>query len=220
MAVDACISYPELYPSVLLAQAILESGNGNSSLAKHGNNHFGIKKGVGWTGDIIEMPTKEFLNGKWVTVNAPFRKYETVTESFKDRNAFLKRNPRYTKHGVFTVVSAEAQCQALLRAGYATDPAYADKLIALVDRYDLRRFDADLERAIEHIREVTPGPPDPIPTVIVPMNERVPMKPLPETNIDSTVTVAPSLDWVPETPQAPEPKRTLLQRLLDFIRGI
>lgn len=237
MAVRACLDYEELYPSVLLAQAILESANGNSALAVHGRNHFGIKKGVGWTGEIVEMNTKEFIGGKWVTVKAPFRKYETVTDSFKDRNAFLKRNPRYTKHGVFAPrISVSGQCQqlhktlcdctvegeaeALLRAGYATDPGYADKLISLIDRYNLRRFDADLDRMFKHMNEETPGPPLQIPTVVVPMNERLPLKPLPETNPDSTVPVAPPLDWVPETPKASEPKRTLLQRLIDFLRGI
>lgn len=213
MAVEACREYPELYPSVLMAQAILESANGNSALVKRANNHFGIKKGVGWKGDVAEFNTREFQGGKWVTVKAPFRSYATVTDSFRDRNRFLARNPRYTNNGVFSAASPEQQCKALLRAGYATDPEYANKLIALIDRHNLRRFDLELERHIRAEAEPKAKPEPPPPPAPAPEIPEVfaPYKP--------PVTKPRPVD-VPKIP-IPEPppvKRSWLDRLIAIIR--
>lgn len=211
MAVEACKEYPELYPSVLLAQAILESANGNSALAKRANNHFGIKEGVGWNGEVVEFNTREYKGGQWVTVKAPFRSYTTVTDSFRDRNRFLARNPRYTNNGVFSAASPEQQCKALLRAGYATDPEYADKLIALIDRHNLKRFDQELEKQIRAEAEPKAKPEPPVePNPEIP-EVFVPYKP--------PVTKPRPVD-VPKIP-IPEPpprKRSWIDRLINWIR--
>lgn len=210
MAVEACLEYPELYPSVLLAQAVLESANGNSALAKRANNHFGIKKGVGWNGDVLDFNTREYQGGQWVTVKAPFRKYATVTDSFRDRNRFLARNPRYTNNGVFSAADQVQQCKALLRAGYATDPEYATKLIALIDRYDLRRFDADLERKLQpQAKPQAPSEPPRTPAPEIP-EILIPFRP---------VHVRPRPVDVPKIPipKPPPVKRSWVDRLISWI---
>lgn len=130
-----------LFPSVMIAQGVLESRNGLSTLSKAHHNHFGIKKGIGWTGEVALMPTWEVVNGKKVDIHAPFRKYPSLIEGFKDRVKFLQVNPRYTKYGVFSAKTPQAQCDALLMAGYATDPGYASLLKSIIAKYDLEKFD-------------------------------------------------------------------------------
>ncbi len=130
-----------LFPSVFMAQAILESGNGQSPLAKKYNNHFGIKASRDWKGKVIDMRTREVFNGKDVYIKDGFRWYDNEIDSFKDRVAFLKVNSRYTQHGVFTAKTPEAQARALQRAGYATDPDYAKTLIWLIKTYNLKELD-------------------------------------------------------------------------------
>ncbi|HEX8703970.1 MAG TPA: glucosaminidase domain-containing protein, partial [Myxococcaceae bacterium] len=124
--------------SVTLAQAALESGWGKSGLATKGNNFFGIK-GEGPAGHVL-MPTKEFLNGKWVTVNAKFRKYDSPQGSFADHGKFLRENKRYANAFKHTDNAAQF-AREIHKAGYATDPAYSDKLISMIRQYGLERFD-------------------------------------------------------------------------------
>ena len=130
-----------LFPSVFIAQAILESGNGNSSLTKQANNFFGIKADSSWLGNYVIKPTKEFINGVEVIINAKFRAYNTAFDSFADRVNFLKRNSRYSKAGVFIAATPEQQAQALQKAGYATDPEYSNLLIKLINQNNLKQFD-------------------------------------------------------------------------------
>lgn len=137
----ACRDFPGLFPSVLLAQGILESGNGNSSLAAKHNNHFGIKRGVGWTGKVVSLNTKEVFDGRTVTIKDGFRVYDSAEQGFRDRNTFLKMNPRYQKAGVFDAPTPEEQAKRLKAAGYATDPHYAEKLIAIITSNHLHQFD-------------------------------------------------------------------------------
>ena len=106
-----------LFPSLFMAQAILESGNGQSSLAKKYNNHFGIKASKGWKGKVVDMKTREVFNGNEVFIKDGFRWYTNPLDSFKDRVDFLKKNLRYAKYGVFTAKSPEEQADALQRAG-------------------------------------------------------------------------------------------------------
>jgi len=120
-----------LFPSTMIAQAIIESGNGNSLLAKRYNNHFGIKADRSWKGKVVSMTTREVFNGYDVYIKDGFRAYDTLEEGFRDRNEFLKRNPRYAKNGVFSAKTPEEQAVAFQRAGYATDPNYA-KIISQV----------------------------------------------------------------------------------------
>lgn len=139
-AVEACRG-KGLFPSVMIAQGILESGNGNSGLAKSYNNHFGIKAGVDWTGKVANLNTKEVIDGDVVPEHAFFRVYDSIEAGFKDRNAFLKKNPRYTKAGVFSAKTPDEQIYSLAKAGYATDPDYARKLKSIIRANNLTRFD-------------------------------------------------------------------------------
>lgn len=127
--------------SVTVAQAILESDWGRSRLARQANNLFGIKalNGPGPAGSQT-FPTWEYLDGEDVVVNQPFRAYFTLEESVDDHGNFFVRNRRYAP--AFAVANdARAFARAIHEAGYATDPSYSAKLIRLMDRYDLYRFD-------------------------------------------------------------------------------
>ena len=125
--------------SITIAQAALESAWGESGLAKSGNNLFGIKADSLWRGQTLEMNTKEFIKGQWVVVPALWRKYPSWQASMEDHAAFLRRNPRYK--ACFLCNTAPAFANALVQAGYATDPEYANKLIALMDKHQLQSLD-------------------------------------------------------------------------------
>lgn len=134
----------KIYPSVTLAQAILESGWGKSGLTKKANNLFGIKSSSAWKGESINMKTAEYTksNSKYY-INADFRKYPTLADSIIDHAKFLNENSRYAKHRVFTAENSSKQAFALQRAGYATSPIYAVQLISLIEKYDLDRYDTN-----------------------------------------------------------------------------
>ena len=121
--VRACMGTGML-PEAVLCQSASESGWGSSLLASKYNNYFGIKAGTSWKGDYVLLPTKEFVNGKYITINQKFRRYSSFTASVKDYISFLKDNPRYKN--VFTQTSVLGQLQALKNAGYATEPNYAN----------------------------------------------------------------------------------------------
>ena len=115
-------------------QAAHESGWGTSGLTVKANNLFGFKTGSAWLRDkkpIIEMPTGEFQGGKWITIQAPFRRYNSYEESYRDW-ARLMQTSRY-KHAFAAAKRGDLKefAEALYKAGYATDPRYAGKLIAL-----------------------------------------------------------------------------------------
>jgi len=139
-AVDS-VAGTGLFPSVILAQAIIESGNGASALASRFNNHFGIKATKSWKGKVVEMNTREVIGGISQMMKQPFRVYDSATDSFRDRNKFLRQNPRYGKNGVFAAKTPEDQAIALQKAGYATDPLYARTLIKIINQFDLKKFD-------------------------------------------------------------------------------
>lgn len=130
-----------LFPSLFMAQAILESGNGQSTLAKEFNNHFGIKASKDWNGKVIDMNTKEVYNGNEVYIKDGFRWYNSAFDSFKDRVKFLQDNPRYTSNGVFSAKTPEQQADALQKAGYATSPTYANTLKWIINHYNLKSLD-------------------------------------------------------------------------------
>ena len=97
-------------------------------MTRTANNYFGIKCN-GWTGKTYNINTGEYTpSGEAYTENACFRAYDTVEDSMKDYVKFLQTNPRYEKAGVFAADSVKTQAEALKRAGYATDPAYASKI--------------------------------------------------------------------------------------------
>ena len=125
--------------SITIAQAALESAWGESGLTKAGNNLFGLKADSLWRGQTLTMNTREFIKGQWVVVPALWRKYPSWHASMEDHAAFLRRNPRYK--ACFLCTTASAFAKALLQAGYATDPEYANKLIALMDKHQLQALD-------------------------------------------------------------------------------
>jgi hypothetical protein len=128
--------------SVTVAQAILESDWGRSRLARMGNNLFGIKAlgSVSGPAGVVTLATWEHLASGDVIVQAPFKAYYTLEQSIDDHGRFFTRNRRYAA-ALAVAGDARAFARAIQDAGYATDPSYADKLIGLMDRYDLNRFD-------------------------------------------------------------------------------
>ncbi|MEJ1242228.1 glucosaminidase domain-containing protein [Chryseolinea sp. T2] len=137
------------FPSVMMAQALLESSSkegipGASLLASKYNNHFGIKARINWKGRKVALSTEEFMNGAMIAVKAWFRVYENAYQSFADRLQVILRNPRYRNGGVFKASSANEQAQAIQRSGYATDPNYAAKLIAIIRKHKLEDLDKDV----------------------------------------------------------------------------
>jgi flagellum-specific peptidoglycan hydrolase FlgJ len=127
--------------SVTIAQAILESYWGSSRLAREGNNYFGIKAQTrtGSAGSI-RFDVWEVIGGRNVMQSQAFRAYKTIAESFVDHGLFLVENSRYAA-AMAVKTDARQFAREINRAGYATDPAYASKLIGLMDRYDLYRYD-------------------------------------------------------------------------------
>lgn len=122
--------------SITLGQAILESGAGTGPLSVQANNHFGIKCHVEWNGPSIRYTDDE--------ENECFRKYKEPSESFKDHSYFLASRPRYASLFELDKTDYRAWAKGLKDAGYATDPKYPDKLIALIERYQLNRFDSEV----------------------------------------------------------------------------
>jgi flagellar rod assembly protein/muramidase FlgJ len=126
--------------SFTTAQAALESGWGASQLAQQGFNLFGVKADRSWTGPTLSLPTTEYVNGKPVTVQAVWRKYESWLASLEDRARFLIDNARYK--AAFAHADGEAFATAVQVAGYATDPQYAAKIIAIIRGRNLGALDA------------------------------------------------------------------------------
>lgn len=134
-----------LYPSITIAQAVLESGGGTSGLSKAPNyNLFGIKGS--YQGQSVSMSTQEHTSsGQRYTIQANFRKYPNHAESLRDHNRLLK----YGLNGFYAGAwreNAETPRQAAehLQGRYATDVNYANKLMEIIERYNLERFDREL----------------------------------------------------------------------------
>lgn len=119
--------------SITLAQGILESGAGNSSFAKQSNNHFGIKCHRDWQGERVYKAD----DGP----NDCFRKYKRVEESYEDHSLFLTKHGRYSVLFTYNITDYKSWARGLQTCGYATDKAYANKLIKLIEDYELYKFD-------------------------------------------------------------------------------
>lgn len=119
--------------SITLAQGLLESGAGNSKLSRSSNNHFGIKADKSWKG----KRTSSMDNGKLCY----FRKYESVRDSYEDHSMFLVNRQRYASLFKLKKSDYKGWAKGLKKAGYAEDPAYPAKLINLIERYGLQRYD-------------------------------------------------------------------------------
>lgn len=118
--------------SITLAQGILESGSGNGRLSVEANNHFGIKCHE-WTGQKIYHDDDE--------KQECFRKYKDAKYSFRDHSLFLTERKRYSKLFTLKKEDYKGWAKGLKAAGYATDRKYPDKLISLIERYDLYELD-------------------------------------------------------------------------------
>ena len=129
-----------LFASVAMAQAILESGSGQSKLATDHNNLYGIKAGEGWTGPKVMMDTLEYFTTSLPQkINDEFRKYPTPEASIKDWVKLLTKNEKYAN--VLKAKTPQRQAREIQAAGYATDPDYSDKLINLINEHQLERLD-------------------------------------------------------------------------------
>lgn len=127
--------------SITLAQGMLESGFGTSELAQRAKNHFGIKCHKGWAGETYSHKSGENMNGTTKAIRSCFRSYNTVTESFKDHSDFLSSRSNYSFLFQSNTKNYKTWAKGLSRAGYATDPNYAQKLIATIEMYNLSEFD-------------------------------------------------------------------------------
>lgn len=137
--------------SIKLAQALLESGNGNSYLAREANNHFGIKCGGVWTGKSVTRPDDH--------VQDCFRVYNDPEHSFRDHSQFLLRK-RYEKLFTLDKDDYKGWAKGLKEAGYATNPRYPQLLIDLIERYQLYQYDrpeisyANKEKREEKVEDI------------------------------------------------------------------
>lgn len=144
--------------SITLAQGCLESSDGKSPLALEANNHFGIKC-ADWSGP-----------GFYQDDDAPnecFRKYASALESFDDHSNFLRSRPRYSALFELEPTDYKGWARGLKQAGYATDPTYADRLIKIIEEFELHQYDVEgaevLLAAGKQNKETKPGIPDPAP---------------------------------------------------------
>ena len=119
--------------SIKLAQGLLESNNGNSTLARKGNNHFGIKCHNDWKGRRIHHDDDE--------KNECFRRYKSVHESYVDHSDFLQYRNRYAFLFDLEITDYKAWAKGLKKAGYATNRKYADLLIRIIEENELHKYD-------------------------------------------------------------------------------
>ena len=123
--------------SITLAQGCLESGDGNSSLARDANNHFGIKCNNGWNGASIRHDDD--------SRRECFRKYDSAWESYRDHSHFLRDNVRYAALFRLKITDYKGWAKGLKKAGYATDPRYPERLIRIIEQYQLYDLDKNYD---------------------------------------------------------------------------
>ncbi len=135
--------------SITLAQGLLESGSGNSELARNANNHFGIKCHKEWTGMTYTMDDDE--------KNECFRKYASAEESYSDHSYFLTSRPRYATLFQLDVLDYKGWAYGLKSAGYATNPRYAEMLIKIIEENELFLYDTGnpghLAKKEKHVKQ-------------------------------------------------------------------
>jgi hypothetical protein len=132
LAVQEMIDF-HIPASITMAQACLESSDGNSELTRQSNNHFGIKCKNTWTGPSVRHNDEE--------ANECFRKYSNPEESFRDHSSFIKGSPRYSFLFNYDIRDFKRWAHGLRQAGYATDPAYPAKLIKIIEDFRLYELD-------------------------------------------------------------------------------
>lgn len=119
--------------SITLAQGLLESGAGRSTLARKSNNHFGIKCGSRWEGRTVRHDDD--------ARNECFRAYKHPRDSYEDHSKFLRTGARYAFLFRLKITDYKGWARGLKKAGYATDPRYADRLIDIIELYELDKYD-------------------------------------------------------------------------------
>ena len=119
--------------SITLAQGLLESGAGQSALARKSNNHFGIKCGGDWNGRTVSH--NDDARGEC------FRAYKHPKQSYEDHSKFLASRSRYASLFKLKITDYKGWARGLKKAGYATNPRYADQLIGIIELYDLHKYD-------------------------------------------------------------------------------
>lgn len=132
LAVDEMKKY-HIPASITLAQGLLESGAGQSTLARKSNNHFGIKCGSDWQGKTVRH--NDDARGEC------FRAYKHPKQSYEDHSKFLAGRPRYASLFKLKITDYKGWARGLKKAGYATDPRYAQRLIDIIELYDLDKYD-------------------------------------------------------------------------------
>ena len=146
VAVDQMNRY-RIPASITLAQALLESGAGKSTLATKGNNHFGIKCHNDWTGATIYRD--DDAEGEC------FRRYRNANESFEDHSRFLVSGRRYQSLFTLNITDYKGWARGLKAAGYATNPKYADRLIEIIEVYQLHEYDKGKVLTTHHPTAIT-----------------------------------------------------------------
>ena len=132
----------QVLPSISLAQAILESDWGESGLSQNYYNLYGVKAGA--AEPSVQLETSEYIDGKWITIMAPFRVYNSWAESVEAHAKLLTYgvdwNPKLYEP-VLKAKNYKEAAHALQKAGYATDPTYAQKIIHVIETYHLAQYD-------------------------------------------------------------------------------
>jgi flagellum-specific peptidoglycan hydrolase FlgJ len=131
-----------ILPSLIIAQACLESDFGRSGLAQRGKNLFGIKGS--YNGQSVTMRTHEYERGKKVWIDAPFRKYPSWYESLEDLAKLYINGVSWDKNKYRSIIGETnyvMACKKVQECGYCTDPNYAFKLIQIIEKYDLTKYD-------------------------------------------------------------------------------
>ena len=135
-AADAAERATGIPSANILGQAALESGWGKREIrandGSNSHNLFGIKATSSWKGKVAEVTTTEYIGGVARKVTAKFRAYDSYEEAFKDHARLLSQSPRYSQ-AMAQTDSVRGYAQGLQRGGYATDPAYADKLTQVIN---------------------------------------------------------------------------------------
>jgi len=132
-----------IMPSIILAQAILESDWGTSELSAKYNNLFGIKS-FSSNDHSVKLETKEYKDGKWETIKANFKVYASWSDCIRDHTLLFVQGvdwDPYLYQGVLLADDYQTAAKALQVAGYATDPGYAEKLVSLIKEYNLDQYD-------------------------------------------------------------------------------
>ena len=148
----------KLFPSVALAQAILETGWGASSLMMKANAIFGIKATKSWKGKVYNAKTKECYDGvSFTDVSACFRAYESLEDSIRDYFKLITGSKRYEK--ALNQISAFESIKAIKEAGYATDPKYVESIMKIITTNNLTQYDEQktVETVEKNVNNCTNG---------------------------------------------------------------